>query len=306
MQVPSDVLPVVWHDGAFEAAAAARVSVFDRGFLMADGAFETMHVTGGAVVAFDAHAARFWRAAEFLGVELPWDVAGFRAGLCGLLERNSRGGLEAPEAALRVTMSRGVSPGGPPTVVAFLRSVSASQALRRREGIRLHTLPFPGRGSAEIARHKTLSYLPSALGAMWLAGKTDDPRAEGLFVSERGEVLEGMATSVAIIEGGRLVTPPIDSGILAGTARDLVLRLAERLGLAPQESAIPRERLAAAEEVLAMASTLHIAPVVELDGQPVGGGRPGTVTAALASAFEAAVAEDVRAWHDAKRCAGGS
>ncbi|MCB9729141.1 MAG: aminotransferase class IV [Deltaproteobacteria bacterium] len=299
MRAPEDVLPTVWLDGAYAPAATARVSVFDRGFLMADGAFETMHVKGGAILALEAHAARLWRAAEFLAIRLPWDAAGLRAGLAGLLQRNGLASPGSPEAALRVTMSRGASMTGPPTVVAFLRQVGAAQARRRAEGLNLHTLPLPGRGSAEMARHKTLSYLPSALGSVWLAGRTDDPRAEGLFVSEQGCVLEGMATNIAIVESGRLVTPPIASGVLAGTARDLVLRMAAEAGMGPLEEEIPRERLTRADEVLAMASTLHVAPVVSLDGQPVGGGRPGPVTRTLQAAFEAAVDEDVRAWHAA-------
>jgi branched-subunit amino acid aminotransferase/4-amino-4-deoxychorismate lyase len=298
MHVPAEVLPVVWLDGAYVFSESARVSVFDRGFLMADGAFETMHVKAGAILGLDAHAARLWRAADFLGIAPPWDLSGFRRGLVGLLDRNDRARVDAPEAALRVTLSRGATPSGPPTVVGFLRAVGAGHALRRRDGIRLHTLPFAGRGSAEIARHKTLSYLPSALGSVWLAGRTDDPRAEGLFVSEQGEVLEGMATNVAIIERGRLFTPPIASGILPGTARDLVLRLAADLGLAPSESPISRARLVGADEVLAMASTQHVAPVVSLDDEPVGGGRPGPHTAAISGAFEAAVTDEIRRWHE--------
>lgn len=297
MQVPAEVLPVVWLDGAYVFADSARVSVFDRGFLMADGAFETMHVKGGAILALDAHAARLWRAAAFLSIALPWDLDGLRRGLVGLLERNERARPDAPEAALRVTLSRGATVTGPPTVVGFLRGVSPGHALRRRDGIRLYTLPFGGRGSSEIARHKTLSYLPSALGSVWLAGRTADPRAEGLFVSDQGEVLEGMATNVAIIEGGRLATPPIASGILPGTARDLVMRLAADLGLAPSESPISRSRLVGADEVFAMASTQHVAPVVALDDQPVGGGQPGPHTVAISEAFEAAVADEIRRWH---------
>ncbi|MEZ4265645.1 MAG: aminotransferase class IV [Myxococcota bacterium] len=298
MRVPAEVLPVVWLDGAYVFSESARVSVFDRGFLMADGAFETMHVKGGAIVGLAAHAARLWRAAEFLSLTLPWDAAGLRDGLMGLLARNDRAGQASPEAALRVTVSRGASASGPPTVVAFLRAVSPGHAARRRDGIRLHTLPFPGRGSAEIARHKTLSYLPSALGSVWLAAQTDDPRAEGLFVSAQSEVLEGMATNVAIIERGRLFTPPIASGILPGTARDQVLRIAAELGLDPEESVISRERFCAADEVLAMASTQHVAPVVSLDGVAVGGGRPGPWTGAISAAFEAAVDAEVLRWHD--------
>ncbi len=298
MKVPPEVLPVVWLDGAYVFAESARVSVFDRGFLMADGAFETMHVQGGAILGLNEHAARLWRAADFLAIALPWDLAGLRRGLVGLLERNERAHADAPEAALRVTLSRGASLIGPPTVVGFLRAVGPGHAARRRDGIRLHTVPFGGRGSAEIARHKTLSYLPSALGSVWLAGRTGDPRAEGLFVSDQGEVLEGLATNVAIIEGGRLVTPPIASGILPGTARDLVLRLAVDLGLAPSEAPISRSRLLAADEVLAMASTQHVAPVVSLDDVPVGGGRPGPHTAAISKAFEAAIAAEIRRWHE--------
>ncbi|MGM0574502.1 MAG: aminotransferase class IV [Myxococcota bacterium] len=297
MHVPEIILPVVWLDGAWLPAAEARVSAFDRGFLVADGVFETLLITRGAPVAWAAHRDRLARTASFMSLEPPWDDAGLERIVRGLVRRNYLDAVDAPEAALRLTLTRGPHLGGPSTAFLFGRRLTPGHLARRTDGVRLFRLPFEGRAAGGLARHKTLSHLASSLGQIWLAARTDDPRAEGLFVDASGEVVEGSASNVFIVEDGRLITPPLGVGALPGTARARVVEMAPDLGLEASEEPVSLGRLRAADEVFVTASTLHVAPAVALDDALLGGGVVGPITRRVADAYRARADEDVAAWH---------
>jgi branched-subunit amino acid aminotransferase/4-amino-4-deoxychorismate lyase len=112
-----------------------------------------------------------------------------------------------------------------------------------------------------------------------------------VFLSRDGVVLEGPVTNVWWRVGDRLHTPALELGILAGVTRAEVLRVAGRLGYAVDEGRYELGQLAAAEEAFTSSSVREIMPVVELDGRPVGDGRPGPAAAAVQEAIRAAAAE---------------
>ncbi len=300
MNIPGDILPIVYVDGAFVPAGEARVSAFDRGLLLADGLFETLHVVEGVPLELQPHLERLEGSARFMRLRVPFDRAGFRVLAAELLRRNGVGpdpddpGLR--ELALRVTLTRGTTPTGPPTLTMFLRRLTEGHRRKRSEGVLAQRLPFVRHATDALAQHKTLAYLASALGQIVLRERTDDPRVEGLFVTDRGEVLEGAGSNVFAVEGRRLVTPPVDLGLLPGTSRRAVLALAATLDLTAHEEPLPLARVRAADEVFITSSTLPVAPVVALDDAPVGGGRPGPVTRALQAAFAARVQAEIAAW----------
>jgi branched-subunit amino acid aminotransferase/4-amino-4-deoxychorismate lyase len=118
--------------------------------------------------------------------------------------------------------------------------------------------------------------------------------AEGLYVTAAGDVTEGTTSNLMIVERGRLVTPPVEAGVLPGVTRSLVLALARRAGIPVREEPISRGRLRAADEVLLTASTIEVLPVVRVDGRRVGGGRPGPAARALGRTYAAHVARTLR------------
>ncbi|MCA9514503.1 MAG: aminotransferase class IV, partial [Myxococcales bacterium] len=246
MSAPSGVCPVVWLNGGFGAAADATVSLFDRGFLMADGIFETFYATKGAVIELDRHLARLASSAAYMRLRgLPASPV-LAAAIRELLARNGLSGPTGGEASVRLTISRGVSPDGPPTVAIFARQLTTAQIEKRSSGVLGFVLPFTRGGAArDLTTHKTLAYLASSLGQILLAERTADPRAEGFFKDEDGSLLEGTASNLFIVEGGALVTPPLSQGILPGTSRAVVLLLAREAGREVREERVDEARLRA-------------------------------------------------------------
>ncbi len=293
------VFPTVWLDGAFLPGPRARVSAVDRGLLVGDGVFETMHVLRGVPLALDGHLARLTRSASALGLDLPaGGLATVLAACRGVLSRNRLDGSASPEAALRVTLTSGQADTGPPTLTVHARRVSALQAERRLHGVPVHVFPQAAPQSA-LSQHKTTSRAFNAWVARWLRSRGADARAEGLLVTGRGEVLEGSWSNVFIVEPGGLVTPPVAAGLLPGTARARVLDLARTVaGWTSREEAVTLDRLMAADEVFLTASTLHVAPVVSVDGQTIADGRPGKRVQALQALYRASVEDEIRSGVD--------
>ena len=301
MHVPAAIYPTVYLDGAFVLADRAAISVFDRGFLVADGIFETLYVTRGAPIQLQRHLDRLARAAAYLHLRGVPDGPALRAVLERLLSENGVADREhGPELAVRLTVSRGAEIHGPVTVVAFARALTAGHLRKRTDGVVGFVLPYSRAASGhDLAHHKTLAYLASSLGQVVLAELTPDPRAEGFFVDDAGDLLEGASSNLFVIEGDRLVTPPISAGILPGTARAEVLDLAAGVGLEAREERVSRARVLAADEAFITSSTLRVAPLISLDGATVGGGRRGPGVMRLQAAFQAEIDVEVARYHAA-------
>ncbi len=284
-------LEIVWVDGAYVPSGAARVSALDRGLLVGDGLFETLLVRRGAAAMVERHLSRMGRAALALGLRIPVDAAGLHRISDGLVRRNEVPQEGGPDRALRLTVTSGVEEGGPPTVIALLRSFGPTLDRRRREGVELRRLRGLGRGPLGV--HKHVGHLASVAGARRLrdetAGEGEWPR-EGLFVDRTGAVLEGLASNVLVIRDGVLRTPPLSQGVLDGTRRRLALELAPRLGLEVVEGRVDEGDLEAADEILITSTSLPVAAGVALDGRRLAGpGVQGPHFRALRRAMEAEV-----------------
>lgn len=285
---PPAVYPVVYLNGQFVPSERAVISAFDRGFLLADGVFETLYVVRGRAIQLERHLARLARSAAYVRLTPPPTDA-LATMIEELLARNRLADRDAgAEAAVRLTISRGVAIGGPPTVVAFVRELTEGHLRKRVDGVLGFVLPYSRASSGEdLTHHKTLAYLASSLGQIVLAEMTPDPTAEGFFVDGQGDLLEGTSSNLFVVEGATLVTPAVAQGVLPGTSRAVVLELAGRCGLATREEPISQARLRGADEAFITSSTLRVAPLVSLDGDVVGGGRRGPVVARLQQAFQA-------------------
>ena len=109
--------------------------------------------------------------------------------------------------------------------------------------------------------------------------------AEPIMLNEHGDVAEGASCNVFLVERGRLVTPPLDAGILPGVTRELALEAADEIGVAAAEERVTVSRLLGADEVFITSTLKELMGVATIDGKPVGSGRPGPVTARLLEAY---------------------
>jgi branched-chain amino acid aminotransferase len=273
-----------WVDGRLVPADGPHLSAFDRGFQLGDGVFETLRARGGRTAELDAHLARLDRSATGLGIRMP---AGTPAALTAAIEELlAVEGLAGPagDAAIRITVSRGVYAGRGllppneqvrPTIVVQAWPVVAPPPGHLEDG--LHLVPSAVRRdpSSPLAALKTTSradYVFARLEAR--AAGADD----ALFLTIDGDLSEATTANVFLVRGTELATPSLDCAILPGTTRDWILGWAGRAGLGTVEGHLSPEDLAAADEAFLSSSVAGILPVTKFAGRPIGTGRPGPWT----------------------------
>lgn len=250
----------VWMDGSLVDPAVASVSVFDRGFTVGDGVFETLRTIGGRPFAVGRHLERLRRSADRLGIDVPLSDPALRGVLDQVVAAT---GL--PEVRLRVTVTGGVGgagsrrDGGDPTLVV----VGGPLAPWPAETTAV-TVPWPRNELSALAGAKLTSYADN-VHALAEARKVD--ASEAIMANTRGNLCEGTGTNVFVVLDGLLVTPPLMAGCLPGVTRALVLEVVPEA----DEDDVPMPRLADATEVLLTSTTRDVQPLRMLDGLPLPG-----------------------------------
>ncbi len=268
---------VYYMDGEFVAEAEARVPVNDLALLRGFGCFDFMRTYGGKVLFLRDHVRRLLRSAGRLGIELPFGEEELGRLVEETLRRNPPG-----EASVRILVTGGpspdfITPQGTPRLMILVAPLAAYPASWYEEGAAVITVSY----ERAIPEAKTIDYARAILA---LAEARRKGAIEALYVDSRNRVREGTTSNVFCFLGERLVTP--GEGLLEGITRSKVLALArERHPVEIRDLARPE--LAAAEEVFLTSSNRLIVPIVRVDGNPVGSGKPGPRTRALMEAFAA-------------------
>lgn len=275
----------LWN-GRLAPESEVALSPWDRGFRFGDGLYETLRVHRGRPFRLDAHLARMERGLRLLALDLDPHAA-FPAADLGRLIAAS--GLQDREGRLRLFVTRGVDRGGAPpplptspTLLASVEPLPPGAEPSDPEPLRLACVTPAVARPAAWAWLKSLNHLPYVLAAAeaWRAGADD-----ALLVAE-GKVKETTSANVFVVHRGRLRTPPIAEGILAGVTRDLVLELARGMGAGgAEERPISLADLASADEVLVTGSVAGVRAVESVDGRRVKSALPGPVTQSLRAAY---------------------
>ncbi|MEC4593743.1 MULTISPECIES: aminotransferase class IV [Nitrospirillum] len=259
---------LVWLNGALLPAASAGIGVADRGFLLGDGLFETVCWRDGAVVRLDAHLARLARGATVLGLPLP-PLATLAAALADTAVAN-----DLKDGSLRLTVSAGPGARGlpRPAVPVPTLLVTAAPGGTPLPPARVVTATVTRRNEhSPLSRVKCLNYLDQILARNEATARGAD---DAVLLNTAGQVACATAATLFAMVDGALVTPPLPSGALPGTRRAAVLA-----ALGGEERTLAPADLRRATEVF-FTSSLMVRPVVALDGQVVGDGRPGAMAAA--------------------------
>jgi branched-chain amino acid aminotransferase len=260
-----------WVDGQVVPAEEARVSAFDHALLTGDGVFETLRVHRRNPFAATRHLERLRRSAEGMGLGCPASEVLRRA----MDEVVAAGNLD--EGRLRITLTGGPSPLGSergeagPTLIVAGASLPAWPP-----STDVVVVPWPRNERGALTGLKTVSYGENVVA---LAYARERGAGEALFGNLVGNVCEGTGTNVFVGIGGRLLTPPLSAGCLAGVTRDLVIGLVDVV-----EEDVPLDALAGVEEAFLTSSTRDVQPVSALDGRPLSA-VPGPLTRAAADAF---------------------
>lgn len=285
--------PLLWVDGRRADASRPAISAFDRAFTLADGLFETMRAYHGTVFRADRHLERLATGAAVLGIPVPDHVADTIAAAADTLRT-----LGWPDAALRLTLSRGAGPRGlAPGPAATPVTVLTVHALPPREPLAagaVHVRTSAGRRNefAPTAGVKTLAYTDAVVAlAQARAAGADD----ALLLDTAGHLSEATASNLVLVTGATLRTPPLSCGVLPGITRAAILELASAIGLDAREAVLLPHDLAAADEAFLTNSVRELSPIARADDRQMPNGAPGPVTARVADAFLALVARECRA-----------
>jgi branched-chain amino acid aminotransferase len=274
-------------DGVVCSPEQATISVYDRGFLYGDSVFETVRTYGGKPFALDEHMQRLERSAAALALALPLPAAkiGDEAAQAIAAAANA-------ESSARVMITRGSGPLGldpalasGPRRVILVEPLSPPPEQHYKNGIRVRCVQTV-RASDATHSAKLANYLASVLALRDAKAAGAD---EALVVSRGGLVVEGTTSNVFAVIGGRLLTPPVELGILDGITRGIVIEVARADRIEVELRALTPGELAGAQEAFITSTIREILPIREVDGHVVGTGMPGAMTRRLHALFRARV-----------------
>ncbi|MCX7329593.1 MAG: D-amino-acid transaminase [Hyphomicrobiales bacterium] len=264
----------VYVNGQYLPEEQAMVSIFDRGFIFADGIYEVSAVINGKLVDVDAHLARLERSCAEIRLELPWT----RAALIGIHhELMMRNKLTSGGVYLQVT--RGAADRSftfpasiAPTLVMFTQARTMTREVGR--GYKLLSVPDLRWARRDI---KSVGLLAQVLAKQAAAEAGCD---EALMI-EDGVITEGGSSTAWIVKGDTLISRPLSNDVLPGITRKAVLTYLAESGFRFEERTFTLDEALAADEVIITAATALVMPATEIDGQPIGGGQPGPVARRL-------------------------
>lgn len=270
---------IVYVNGDYLPEAEARVSVFDRGFLMADGIYEVTSVLGGKLIDFDGHCRRLDRSCRELDMTNPHTDVEWLALQREIVARN-----DVTDGMVYLQVTRG-NPGDrdfafppkdtPPTVVMFTQSKPGlAESPAAKTGWKVISIPDLRWGRRDI---KTVQLLYPSMGKMAAkAAGVDDA-----WMVEDGAVTEGTSNNAYIVKGGKIITRHLGNEILHGITRAAVLRFARESQMEVEERPFTMDEAKSADEAFVTSASAFVMPVVEIDGVRLGAGQPGPVATRL-------------------------
>lgn len=269
----------VYLNGDYLPETEARVSIFDRGFVMGDGVYEVTSVLDGKILEFEGHLARLTRSLNELGMENPLSRQEWLDIHHKLVALN-----DIREGLIYLQVTRG-NPGDrdfayppkdtPQTVVLFTQNKPGlADNPQAKTGLRVVSVPDLRWGRRDI---KTVQLLYPSMAKM-------EAKARGVddaWLTEDGFVTEGTSNNAYIVKGNRIITRGLSNDILHGITRAAVLRFAREAQMEVEERNFTIDEAKSADEAFITSASAFVMPVVEIDGKAVGQGSVGPVAVRL-------------------------
>jgi D-alanine transaminase len=265
-------LKTVYLNGEFVAADEAKVSVFDRGFLLGDGVYEVIPVYQGHCFQLAGHLRRLQNSLDGVRMKNPMSSSQWQNIIEQLIEKNGGG-----DQSVYLQVTRGVAPrdhtfpeGVEPSAFVMSNPLKPVPEFYKTEGIKAITVPDIRWMNCHI---KAITLLPNSL----LRQQAQDVGAQEALLIRDDYLTEGSASNAYAVIDGAIHTAPKDARVLPGITRDVVEQLAKQAGIAFIEQPVSEAALRKADEIWISSSTREVVPVTTLDGQAVGTGKPGPV-----------------------------
>ena len=267
---------IVYVNGDYVPEDQAKISVFDRGFLFADGVYEVTSVLDGKLIDFAGHAARLARSLSELEMAAPVTEAELLEIHRELVARNN-----VTEGLVYLQVTRGAADRDfaypedtAPTLVLFTQTKNLVNSPAAEKGLRVISIDDIRWGRRDI---KTVQLLYPSMGKM-MAKKAG---ADDAWMVEDGFITEGTSNNAYIVKDGRIITRHLGNEILAGITRTAILRFAREAQMVVEERAFTLDEAKAADEAFITSATTFVYPVVQIDEAVLGNGKPGPVARRL-------------------------
>ncbi|CAM3169927.1 D-amino-acid transaminase [Paracoccus nototheniae] len=269
----------VYVNGDYVPEDQAQVSVFDRGFLMADGVYEVVSVLGGKLIDFDGHMVRLKRSLAELSITNPLTDEAFLTAHRELLTRNA-----ITDGLVYLQVTRG-NPGDrdfvyppadtPPTLIMFTQAKPGlADAPAAKTGWSVVSVEDLRWGRRDI---KTVQLLYPSMAKMEARARG----ADDAWMVEDGHVTEGTSNNAYIVKNGTIITRQLSHDILHGITRAAVLRFAREAQMKVEERPFTITEAQEADEAFITSASSFVMPVVRIDDAPIGGGKVGPVATRL-------------------------
>ncbi len=270
----------VYVNGEYIAEDQAKVSIFDRGFLMGDGIYEVTSVLDGKLIDFEGHAIRLQRSMSELDMQSPIEMDDLLEVHRELVRLNG-----VDEGMIYLQITRGapddrdfVYPDPEttkPTIVLFTQNKPGlADSPMSKTGMKVISIADQRWARRDIKTVQLL-YPSMAKMAAKAAGKDD------AWMVEDGAVTEGSSNNAYIVKGNTIITRHLGNEILHGITRAAVLRFAREAQMNVEERSFTIEEAQKADEAFITSASTFVMPVVEIDDAPIGAGTPGPVVARL-------------------------
>jgi D-alanine transaminase len=275
---------IVYVNGAYLPEQDGKISIFDRGFLFADGVYEVTAVVNGRLIDYQPHMDRLERSLAALKMDWPCTKAELRAMHEEMIARN-----RLKEGIVYMQVTRGTADrdfkfpkGVASNLITFTQARTLIDSSDAIAGVRVITVPDIRWMRRDI---KSVMLLAPVLGkqAAYEAGAFE------AWMVEEGAVTEGTSSNAYIVKEGTVITRPLSNRILAGVTRQSLFRLAKEDMVRIEERPFTVQEAYEADEAFLTSASNFVLPIVAIDDKRIGGGQPGPVARRLRQLFLDAV-----------------
>ncbi|MGM9951149.1 MAG: D-amino-acid transaminase [Lysinibacillus sp.] len=279
----------LWND-RIVADEEVVVDKEDRGYQFGDGVYEVVKVYNGQLFTMEEHVERFYASAEKIKITIPYTKDKLYTLLHQLVEANK---IDTGHIYFQIT--RGACPrnhifpgdGVQPELTGNAKE-NPRPAANLENGVKATFAEDIRWLRCDI---KSLNLLGAVLAKQ-------EAHEKGCYeaILHRGEtVTEGSSSNIYGVKDGVLYTHPADNLILNGITRQVILKCAEEIGMPVKEEAFTKEQLLAMDEVIVSSTTSEVTPIIDIDGQVIGGGNPGEWTRKLQAQFDTKIPQPINA-----------
>jgi D-alanine transaminase len=268
---------VVFLNGEFVDKESAHISVFDRGFLFGDALYEVIPIVNGEPHAEEMHIQRITQGLASIHIANPYTLEQWKQIFSSLISRNDPH-TELMGHHIYLQISRGVETsrlhrlpkGLKPTVVAFLQKNKKPTEKIIQSGLTAITVTDPRRDNCSL---KSTSLIANIMA---LHAALEENATEAIFIDKENYALEGTQSNLFAVVDGCVVTPPLSQRILGGVTREITIDALRKNNMPVKEKQITKDQLLTADEIWITGSIKGIYPIVQLNGQSIGTGKPGS------------------------------